>query len=79
MQLALRLGAGNVCAFKEAWLAGATFLERRIRMRKKLILLTFALAATIAASMPKPAHAACYMFCCDGRCFRCCDFQCVCP
>jgi hypothetical protein len=47
-------------------------------MRKKLILLTFALATTIAASMPKPAEAICYTFCCDGRCFRCCT-GCVCP
>jgi hypothetical protein len=50
-------------------------------MRKKLILLTFALATTIAASMPKPAHAICYTFCCGGptECYRCCEGHCVCP
>ena len=55
-------------------------------MRKKLVLLTLALAATAAASLatlPAPAEAACKRICCPGGpCWECCTSSCfnpVCP
>lgn len=55
-------------------------------MRKKLIALSFALAAAAVASglfQPQPAEAACKRICCpDGPCITCCQAPCptiVCP
>jgi hypothetical protein len=54
-------------------------------MRKKLLLLSLALAATAGLGLfdSRPAEAACKKICCpDGPCFICCQSPCptiVCP